>query len=108
MAIATINPATGELIKSFEALTDAQIEKKIQLATEKFQSYKKVPHAKRADMLVRAADGCEKEKEECCRIMTLEMGKPFRAAVEEAAKCAVGCRYYAEHGAHFLAGGEVQ
>src|SRR5580698_1587420 len=108
MAIATINPATGELVKSFEALTDAQIEKKIQLATETFQSYKKVPHAKRAEMLVRAAEILEKEKEEFGRIMTLEMGKPFRAAVEEAAKCAVGCRYYAEHGAHFLADEEVK
>jgi len=108
MAIATINPATGELVKSFEALTDAQIEKKIQLATETFQSYKKVPHTKRAEMLVRAAEILEKEKEEFGRIMTLEMGKPFRAAVEEAAKCAVGCRYYAEHGAHFLADEEVQ
>jgi succinate-semialdehyde dehydrogenase/glutarate-semialdehyde dehydrogenase len=108
MAIATINPATGELVKSFEALTDAQLEKKIQLATETFQSYKKVPHAKRAEMLVRAAEILEKEKEEFGRIMTLEMGKPFRAAVEEAAKCAVGCRYYAEHGAHFLADEEVK
>jgi succinate-semialdehyde dehydrogenase / glutarate-semialdehyde dehydrogenase len=108
MAIATINPATGKLVKSFEALTDAQIEKKIQLAAETFQSYKKVPHSKRAEMLVRAAEILEKEKEEFGRIMTLEMGKPLRAAVEEAAKCAVGCRYYAEHGAHFLADEEVQ
>jgi succinate-semialdehyde dehydrogenase / glutarate-semialdehyde dehydrogenase len=103
MAIATINPATGELVKSFEALTDAQIEKKIQLATETFQSYKRIPHSKRAEMLVRAAEILEKEKEKFGRVMTLEMGKPFRAAVEEAAKCAVGCRYYAEHGAGFLA-----
>jgi len=103
MAIATINPATGELVKSFEALTDAQIEKKIQLAAETFQSYKKIPHSKRAEMLVRAAEILEKEKEKFGRVMTLEMGKPFRAAVEEAAKCAVGCRYYAEYGAGFLA-----
>jgi succinate-semialdehyde dehydrogenase/glutarate-semialdehyde dehydrogenase len=103
MAIATINPATGELVKSFEALTEAQIEKKIQLATETFESYKRIPHSKRAEMLVRAAEILEKEKEKFGRVMTLEMGKPFRAAVEEAAKCAVGCRYYAEHGAGFLA-----
>jgi succinate-semialdehyde dehydrogenase / glutarate-semialdehyde dehydrogenase len=103
MAIATINPATGELVKSFEALTDAQIEKKIQLATETFQSYKKIPHSKRAEMLVRAAEILENDKEKFGRVMTLEMGKPYRAAVEEAAKCAVGCRYYAEHGASFLA-----
>jgi succinate-semialdehyde dehydrogenase/glutarate-semialdehyde dehydrogenase len=103
MAIATINPATGELMKSFEALTDAQIEKKIQLATDTFQSYKSIPFAKRAEMMLRAADILEKEKEAFGRVMTLEMGKPIRAAVEEAAKCATGCRYYAENAERFLA-----
>lgn len=103
MAIATINPATGELLKSFEALSDAQIEKKLQLAAETFRSYKNVPYSKRAEMLVRAAEILEKEKEAFGRVMTLEMGKPIRPAVEEAAKCAVGCRYYAENAERFLA-----
>jgi len=103
MAIATINPATGELIRSFEALTDAQIEKKLQLASETFRSYKSIPYSKRAEMLVRAAEILDNEKESFGRVMTLEMGKPIRAAVDEAAKCAVGCRYYAEHAERFLA-----
>jgi succinate-semialdehyde dehydrogenase/glutarate-semialdehyde dehydrogenase len=103
MAIATINPATGELIRSFEALTDAQIEKKLQLASETFRSYKSIPYSKRAEMLVRAAEILDNEKESLGRVMTLEMGKPIRAAVDEAAKCAVGCRYYAEHAERFLA-----
>src|ERR1700735_2733160 len=103
MAIATINPATGELMKSFEALTDVQIEKKIQLATDTFRSYKSIPFAKRAEMMLRAANILEKEKEAFGRVMTLEMGKPIRAAVDEAAKCAVGCRYYAENAERFLA-----
>jgi succinate-semialdehyde dehydrogenase / glutarate-semialdehyde dehydrogenase len=103
MAIATINPATGELIKSFDALSDAQIEQKLHLATETFRSYKSVPYSKRAEMMLRAAEILEKEKEAFGRVMTLEMGKPIRAAVEEAAKCAVGCRYYAENAERFLA-----
>src|SRR6202046_2073005 len=102
MAIATINPATGELIKSFGALTDAQIEKKLQLAADTFRSYKSIPFSKRAEMMIRAADILEKEKETFGRVMTLEMGKPIRAAVDEAAKCAVGCRYYAENAEKFL------
>ena len=103
MAIATINPATGELIKSFDALSDAQIEQKLHLATETFRSYKSVPYSKRAEMMLRAAEILEKEKEAFGRVMTLEMGKPIRSAVDEAAKCAVGCRYYAENAERFLA-----
>ena len=103
MAIATINPATGELIKSFEALSDAQIEKKLQLAADTFRSYKSISYSKRTEMMLRAAEIIEKEKEQFGRVMTLEMGKPLRAAVDEAAKCAVGCRYYAENAERFLA-----
>jgi succinate-semialdehyde dehydrogenase/glutarate-semialdehyde dehydrogenase len=103
MAIATINPATAELVKSFESLSPEQIEQKIQLAASTFQDYRHTPFAERARMVLRAAEILEKEKEECGRLMTLEMGKPLKAAVGEAAKCAVGCRYYAENAERFLA-----
>lgn len=103
MAIATINPATAELVKSFEPLSPEQIEQKIQLATSTFQDYRHTPFAERARMVLRAAEILEKEKEECGRLMTLEMGKPLKAAVGEAAKCAAGCRYYAENAERFLA-----
>ena len=103
MAIATTNPATGEVLKTFEPLSAAKIEEKIQLATSTFRSYRKTSFAERARMMVRAAEILEKEKEECGRLMTLEMGKPLRAAVAEAAKCATGCRYYAENAERFLA-----
>jgi len=103
MAIATTNPATGEVLKTFEPLSAAKIEEKIQIATSTFRSYRKTSFAERARMMVRAAEILEKEKEECGRLMTLEMGKPLRAAVAEAAKCATGCRYYAENAERFLA-----
>ena len=103
MAIASINPATGEVLKKFEPLSDAEIDAKIQRATKTFREYQSVAFAKRAAMMVKAAEILEKEKETFGRMMTLEMGKPFRAAVEEAAKCAVGCRYYAENAERFLA-----
>jgi succinate-semialdehyde dehydrogenase/glutarate-semialdehyde dehydrogenase len=103
MAIATTNPATGELMKSFEALSPAQIEQKLQLATSAFQIYRRSTFADRARMMLRAADILEKEKEECARLMTLEMGKTLRSAVAEAGKCASGCRYYAENAERFLA-----
>ena len=103
MAIATTNPATGELLKSFEPLSPAQIDHKIQLAASAFQTHRRTSFADRARMMLRAAEILENEKEECARLMTLEMGKTLRSAVAETAKCATGCRYYAENAERFLA-----
>jgi succinate-semialdehyde dehydrogenase/glutarate-semialdehyde dehydrogenase len=103
MAIATTNPASGELLKSFEPLTPIQIEHKLQLATDAFQSHRRTSFAERAHMMLRAADILEKEKDDCAHLMTLEMGKTLRSAVAEASKCATGCRYYAENAERFLA-----
>lgn len=103
MAIATTNPATGEVIKTFEPLTAQQVEQKLQLAASAFQVHRKTSFAERAQNMMRAAEILEKEKDECAHLMTLEMGKPLKAAVAEALKCAVGCRYYAENAEKFLA-----
>ena len=103
MAIATTNPASGELLKSFEPLTPIQIEHKLQLATDAFQSHRRTSFVDRARMMLRAADILEKEKDDCARLMTLEMGKTLRSAVAEASKCATGCRFYAENAERFLA-----
>ena len=103
MAIASINPATGELFKSFEPLSDAQIEGKLKRAAEAFSKYKRTPFAERARMMVKVAEILESDKEKFARTMTTEMGKPFRAAVDEAVKCVSACRYYAENAERFLA-----
>jgi succinate-semialdehyde dehydrogenase/glutarate-semialdehyde dehydrogenase len=103
MAIATINPATGKVEKTFEALSDAQIEVKLQTAADTFVRYRRVPFAERAQMMLKAGEILEKEKENFGRVMTTEMGKTFRSAVDEAAKCAWVCRYYAENAEKFLA-----
>ena len=103
MGIATVNPATGEVVKTFAALGDAELETKVQRAAETFLTYRKTPFAERARMMTKAAEILEKEKEGFGRLMTLEMGKPLKAAVGEAAKCATACRYYAENAERFLA-----
>jgi succinate-semialdehyde dehydrogenase/glutarate-semialdehyde dehydrogenase len=103
MAIATVNPATGQLMKSFEALTDAEIEVKLQKAADTFAKYRHVPFAERARMMMKAADIIERDKEKFAQMMTTEMGKTLRSAVDEAAKCAWVCRYYAENAERFLA-----
>src|SRR5271156_6304859 len=103
MAIASINPATGQLLKAFEPLSDAQIEGKLKRAAEAFSKYRQTTFAERARMMVRAAEILESDKEKFARTMTTEMGKPFRAAVDEAVKCVSACRYYAENAERFLA-----
>jgi succinate-semialdehyde dehydrogenase / glutarate-semialdehyde dehydrogenase len=103
MAIATTNPATGEVVKSFEPLTGAQIEQKLQLAASAFRSHRQTTFADRATKMMRAAEILEKEKDECAHLMTLEMGKPLKAGVGEALKSATGCRYYAENAEKFMA-----
>ena len=103
MAIATINPATGQTIKTFDALTDAQVDQKIQKATETFRTFRKLSFADRARMMNRAAEILEAEKETLARVMTTEMGKTYRSAIDEAVKCAWVCRYYAENAEKFLA-----
>src|SRR6202161_2148735 len=108
MAIATVNPATGELLTTFEPLTGAEIEEKLQLAASAFAKHRRTSFADRASKMQRAAEILEKEKDECARLMTLEMGKPLKAAVAEALKCATGCRYYAENAERFLADEPVE
>jgi succinate-semialdehyde dehydrogenase/glutarate-semialdehyde dehydrogenase len=103
MAIASINPATGQLLKSFEPLSEVQIQGKLQLAAEAFGRHRRTTFAERARMMVKAADILDAEKEALGKTMTTEMGKPFRSAVEEAVKCAGACRYYAENAERFLA-----
>ena len=108
MAIATINPATGEEVKKFEPLSAEQIERKLQLAASAFQSHRWTPFAERAVKMTRVAEILEEEKDECAHLMTLEMGKPLKAAVAEAQKCATGCRYYAQNAEKFLADEAVE
>jgi succinate-semialdehyde dehydrogenase/glutarate-semialdehyde dehydrogenase len=107
MPIATINPATGQLVKSFEPLTESEIEAKLQLAAATFPAFRKLFFAERAQMMNRAAAILESDKEELGRLMTLEMGKTFQSAVDEAVKCAWACRYYADNAERFLADEDV-
>jgi len=103
MAIATINPATGEVIKTFQPLSEAEIEKKLQLAVKVFKAEGKTPFAVRAQRMLKAAEVLERDKDKFAHLMTLEMGKTYKSAVAEAVKCTTACRYYAENTERFLA-----
>jgi succinate-semialdehyde dehydrogenase/glutarate-semialdehyde dehydrogenase len=103
VAIATVNPATGQTLKSFPALSEEQIEEKIVRAAALFPHFSRLTFARRAQWMLRAAELLESEKNELAALMTLEMGKTLRSAVDEAVKCAWACRYYAENAEKFLA-----
>ena len=103
MAIQSINPTTGETLKTFEALSVAQIEEKLQLAADTFRTHSRTTFAERSRLMLRAAEILETEKAVFGKIMTLEMGKPLKAAIGEAEKCAWVCRYYAENAEKHLA-----
>jgi len=103
MPIASINPTTGETLKTFTALNETQIEEKLQRAADTFNSYRRTPFAERELRMFRAAEILDAEKHKLGRIMTTEMGKPIKSAVQEAEKCALACRYYAENARRHLA-----
>jgi len=100
--ISSINPYNGDLLREFTADSDQAIETKLALAASAFRSYRKTAFAQRAEWLNRAADVLLAEKNTFAEMMTREMGKTLRSAVQEVEKCATGCRYYAENGEQFL------
>ncbi len=107
-ALASINPATGELLREYEQHSGNVVEEKLQLAAETFRQYRGTPFAQRARMMARAAEILEQDKEKFGRLMALEMGKTLRSAIQEAEKCAFGCRFYAENAERLLAWEEAK
>lgn len=108
MAIRSVNPANGELLRSFEPLGKEAVGQKLALAQQTFRAYKQTPLEHRALWMRKMAAILENEAEDFARTMTLEMGKPLKAARQEVAKCAVGCRYYADNAAWMMADEFVQ
>src|SRR6185312_14438033 len=101
--MASINPSTGELLREFEQHTEQMVESRLRRAVEVFPALVKLGFKNRAELMSRAAEILEKEKQSLGRLMTLEMGKTLASAIQEAEKCAIGCRYYAENAEKFLA-----
>src|SRR5207253_1204759 len=102
MAIASINPATGEKVKEFAPFDDAEIEKRLKSAENAFRKYRRTAFSQRSELLEATAELLLQEKERLAEIITLEMGKLFPASVEEILKCARACRFYAENAEQFL------
>ncbi|WP_030181819.1 NADP-dependent succinic semialdehyde dehydrogenase [Streptomyces violaceorubidus] len=103
MPIATVNPANGETLRTYEAMGEEEIERRIELAEATFRTYRTTGFYERAGLMRRAADLLEADRREIGRVITTEMGKPVQQARAEAAKCARAMRWYADHAAELLA-----
>ena len=103
MAIATINPATGQTVKTFDEMSEADVERCLAAAAATHASYRLTSFDDRARWMRRAAGILDEEQNQVAAMMTTEMGKTLAAAKQEVAKCATACRYYADHAAEFLA-----
>ena len=108
MSIATINPATGKTVRTFEAFSAARVNESLDRAVAAYQQHRRTSFADRASRMRKAADILEAESRQLGRLMTLEMGKPIKAAVAEAEKCATACRYYVDNAELFLADRSVE
>ncbi len=103
MAIATVDPTTGQTLKTFEALTDAQLEERLARSAAAFAAYRRTTYDQRAGWCRAAADLLDTDTDHVAEMMTTEMGKTLAAARAEVGKCAAGLRYYAEHAPAMLA-----
>ena len=108
VSIATINPATGETLRTFEPHSDAHVNAALDKAHAAFRRHRLTSFADRAAHMRKAAQILEAESQALGRLMTEEMGKPLKAAVAEAQKCATACTYYADNAESFLADQSVQ
>ena len=97
MSIATVNPASGATLRTFEPLSDLDLELKIERANTAFRKHRHASFAERGAKMSAAATILENDKERFARTITTEMGKPIKAAGDEVLKCAWACRYYAEN-----------
>ncbi|MCW2586744.1 MAG: succinate-semialdehyde dehydrogenase [Frankiales bacterium] len=103
MAIATVDPTTGQTLKTFDALSEAEVADRLDRAARAFAGYRTTSYDQRAGWARRAADLLDEDTQALAELMTTEMGKTVKAAKLEIGKCAAGLRYYAEHAAEMLA-----
>jgi succinate-semialdehyde dehydrogenase/glutarate-semialdehyde dehydrogenase len=108
MTISTVNPANGQTLRTFEALTEGEIEAKLQRAIDAFAVQRARSFADRASRMRAAAGILDTRKDDLGKLITTEMGKPVKAAVAEVQKCALVCRYYADNAEKHLSDEYVQ
>src|ERR1043166_320016 len=107
MAIASINPATGETVRTFPTFSSAEIEKRLDLTAKAAKAWRRAPISARTSVVRAMGDVLLRDREKFARLMTLEMGKPIKSARDEVTKCAGACHWFAEHAQAMLAPEDV-
>ncbi len=108
MSIQSINPATEEVIETFELYNETQVHEALHDARHAFLSWRNTSFEQRSVLLKRVAAYLREHKARLAQIATLEMGKPIVEAEAEVEKCAFNCEYYAENAEKFLADESVK
>ncbi|HXW80436.1 MAG TPA: NADP-dependent succinic semialdehyde dehydrogenase [Acidimicrobiales bacterium] len=103
MAIATTNPATGEVLERYQEISDRELDLCLERAVAAFREQRLTTFQQRAAWMRRAAGLLDAEQDDVARMMTIEMGKTVKSARAEVGKCARGCRYYADNAEALLA-----
>src|SRR5213080_1762950 len=103
MSIQSVNPATGDVVETYEETSPKEIERILAGAQAAFAEWRNTPFTARARSMRNAAEMLKKRRTDFARLMTLEMGKPIVQAEAEVDKCAWTCEFFAEHAEGFLA-----
>ncbi|MBA2283966.1 MAG: NAD-dependent succinate-semialdehyde dehydrogenase [Ktedonobacteraceae bacterium] len=103
MSIQSINPATEEVIETFEPSNAEQVHQALDDARAAFLEWRETSFAQRSALFHRVAGYLRDHKDELARTATLEMGKPIAEAEAEVEKCAWNCEFYADNAGKFLA-----
>ena len=108
MTIVSSNPYTGERLNSFTAISNHEIELRLQRAVEAFEVQRSTSFAQRAERMRRVAADLSGSSQQYGQMLTREMGKTLKSAIAEVEKCALGCRFYADHAEQMLAPEKVE
>jgi acyl-CoA reductase-like NAD-dependent aldehyde dehydrogenase len=103
MAMQSINPATEEVLGSFDEHSEKEVNDALDLGVETYRGWRKEPFGRRAELMVEAAKQLRRDADRLARLITLEMGKPLAQSKAEVEKCAWCCEYFAENAETFLA-----
>lgn len=98
----SVNPSTGELIRHYDRHTGEEIDRRLELARQRFRSWAETGIADRAARLTTIAERLRERAAGLAELVATEMGKPLAQAESEVDKCARVCEYYAENAERFL------